>query len=583
MRAEKSKLFVNQTDLEFLDDGELRINLDVSGFSDENGKVLRFAVWVREEHREIDNQLKPPITFKSWSAGDKEWIALWVDAPKEKSEVSVPYHRRGRREDLLDALNNTYSISDDFIEDRKDRLELIVIGDNKEYWHKQTGYRNVKLKPGRYYRISVTGVNSVGSSNLYYSNPIKTMDKNTPGYYAAIVVPVLFVFFLACGAVFYFYKRRDEFIEQNKAQIRGPYDAPQLVSSGVENHGFKMDRVDKKSKVIQLADFMETYHELKQDSCYKFADEFFELKEVGRDQLSEASLIPANRGKNRYTNILAYDKTRVLLNAVDDEPGSDYVNANYIAGNNSPREFIASQGPLPGTKEDFWRMVWEQNSHIIVALCQVVERGRIKCDHYWPYDNESEWIGTDLNLQMTRESTLPEWIEREFVLIKGEERKEIKQFHFIVWPDNGVPNPLDPLVRFVRQVRHEMNRFPTSGPTVIHCSAGVGRTGTFVGIDRLLQDHKKKSYVDIFGMVYDMRMSRCLMVQTEAQYICLHDLVYQLQTGKMFFANETMEDSPIEEKPPLNDTMNGYANEALCDSTSSSSSSSLTTDEEPQP
>ena len=84
-----------------------------------------------------------------------------------------------------------------------------------------------------------------------------------------------------------------------------------------------------------------------------------------------------------------------------------------------------------------------------------------------------------------------------------------------MWPDNGVPSPLDPLVRFVRQVRHEMNRFPTMGPTIIHCSAGVGRTGTFVGIDKLLQDYKNKSYVDIFGMVYEMRMSRCLMVQTE--------------------------------------------------------------------
>ena len=86
-----------------------------------------------------------------------------------------------------------------------------------------------------------------------------------------------------------------------------------------------------------------------------------------------------------------------------------------------------------------------------------------------------------------------------------------------MWPDNGVPSPLDPLVRFVRQVRHEMNRFPTMGPTIIHCSAGVGRTGTFVGIDKLLQDYKNKSYVDIFGMVYEMRMSRCLMVQTEVR------------------------------------------------------------------
>ena len=87
-----------------------------------------------------------------------------------------------------------------------------------------------------------------------------------------------------------------------------------------------------------------------------------------------------------------------------------------------------------------------------------------------------------------------------------------------MWPDNGVPSPLDPLVRFVRQVRHEMNRFPTMGPTIIHCSAGVGRTGTFVGIDKLLQDYKNKSYVDIFGMVYEMRMSRCLMVQTEVRF-----------------------------------------------------------------
>ena len=96
------------------------------------------------------------------------------------------------------------------------------------------------------------------------------------------------------------------------------------------------------------------------------------------------------------------------------------------------------------------------------------------------------------------------------------------QFHFTVWPDNGVPSPLDPLVRFVRQVRLLMNsissRDPTAGPTVIHCSAGVGRTGTFVGMDKLMQDYKNKPYVDIFGMVYQMRMARCLMVQTEVSY-----------------------------------------------------------------
>lgn len=106
------------------------------------------------------------------------------------------------------------------------------------------------------------------------------------------------------------------------------------------------------------------------------------------------------------------------------------------------------------------------------------------------------------------------------------------KFHFTVWPDNGVPNPLDPLVRFVRQVRREMNRFPAAGPTIIHCSAGVGRTGTFVGVDKLIQDAEKEAEVDIFGLVYQMRMARCLMVQTEAQYICLHEVIYEMQRGK---------------------------------------------------
>ena len=115
-----------------------------------------------------------------------------------------------------------------------------------------------------------------------------------------------------------------------------------------------------------------------------------------------------------------------------------------------------------------------------------------------------------------------------------------------MWPDNGVPNPLDPLVRFVRQVRREMNRFPNAGPTIIHCSAGVGRTGTFVGVDKLIQDFEKEASVDIFGLVYQMRMARCLMVQTEAQYICLHEVIYEMQRGKYNLGDPVSPSAPEE-------------------------------------
>jgi len=465
----------------------------------------------------------------------------------------------------------------------------LVIGDGKESQNKDRYYKNAPLESGEKYRVSIQVENEAGASALYYSQPIEMNDAKKA---IAIVIPIVVVLIVAVVVLYYVLRRRQLSAPKDNAknQELGLANGTAGPGGGHVNPVFTQDRprielnsVERKSKVIQLVDFKQVYDELRQDSSYKFAGEFFELKEVGKDQTTEASLLTANRGKNRYTNILAYDKTRVKLGATDDDPGSDYINANFIAGNNSKREFIATQGPLPGTKEDFWRMCWEQNTPIIVALCQVVERGRIKCDHYWPYDSDPEWVGSDLQLVMERESTLPNWTEREFILTKGETSRRIKQYHFTVWPDNGVPSSLEPLVKFVRQVRFEMNRFLDRGPTIIHCSAGVGRTGTFVGYDRLLQDYENKSYVDIFGMVYEMRMSRCLMVQTEAQYICLHELVYDLQIGKYNYDRDNgASDNSGElktEPQTIGAAQAGITNPALID-TSSSSSGSLTSDEE---
>uniref|UniRef100_A0A3Q0S5G3 Protein tyrosine phosphatase receptor type B n=1 Tax=Amphilophus citrinellus TaxID=61819 RepID=A0A3Q0S5G3_AMPCI len=197
---------------------------------------------------------------------------------------------------------------------------------------------------------------------------------------------------------------------------------------------------------------------------------------------------------------------------IDDDPCSDYINASYIPGNNFRREYIATQGPLPGTKDDFWKMVWEQNVHNVVMVTQCVEKGRVKCDHYWPFDQDPLYYGDLINPEDDPRSVYCTCVFQEEQL--GFSRL-VRQFHYTVWPDHGVPETTQSLIQFVRTVRDYVNRTPGSGPTVVHCSAGVGRTGTFIVLDRVLQQMDAKDTVDIYGAVFDLRLHRSHMVQTE--------------------------------------------------------------------
>ncbi|MED6289533.1 hypothetical protein CHARACLAT_003797, partial [Characodon lateralis] len=281
------------------------------------------------------------------------------------------------------------------------------------------------------------------------------------------------------------------------------------------------------SSPIKIVNFESHYNKLLADSSYLLSEEYEDLKDVGRNQPLDSALLPENRGKNRYNNILPYDSTRVKLSYVDDDPCSDYINASYIPGNNFRREYIATQGPLPGTKDDFWKMVWEQNVHNVVMVTQCVEKGRVKCDHYWPFDQDPLYYG-DLIVQMLSESVLPEWTIREFRICCEQQLsfiRLVRQFHYTVWPDHGVPESTQSLIQFVRTVRDYVNRTPGSGPTVVHCSAGVGRTGTFIVLDRVLQQLDTRDTADIYGVVFDLRLHRSHMVQTEGQYLYLHQCI----------------------------------------------------------
>ncbi|XP_047019276.1 tyrosine-protein phosphatase 10D isoform X1 [Helicoverpa zea] len=281
---------------------------------------------------------------------------------------------------------------------------------------------------------------------------------------------------------------------------------------------------------VRVADFIDHYRLMSADSDFRFSEEFEELKHVGREQPCTAADLPVNRPKNRFTNILPYDHSRYKLQPVDDEEGSDYINANFVPGHNSPREFIVTQGPLHCTRDDFWRMCWESGSRAIVMLTRCVEKGREKCDRYWPYDTRPVYYG-DIAVTALNESRYPDWTVTELMLSRGAEQRVLKHFHFTTWPDFGVPEPPTALARFVRAFRERCP--PDARPVVVHCSAGVGRSGTFITLDTALQQLAAHAeYLDVFGMVHAMRRERVWMVQTEQQYICIHQCLVAVLEGQ---------------------------------------------------
>ncbi|XP_026558929.1 receptor-type tyrosine-protein phosphatase O [Pseudonaja textilis] len=280
----------------------------------------------------------------------------------------------------------------------------------------------------------------------------------------------------------------------------------------------------KLTNPVQLDDFDSYVKDMAKDSDYKFSLQFEELKLIGLETPHFAADLPMNRSKNRYTNILPYDFSRVQLVSMNEEEGSDYINANYIPGYNCPQEYIATQGPLPETRNDFWKMVLQQKSQIIVMLTQCNEKRRVKCDHYWPFAEEPVLYG-DITVEMLSEEEQADWVFRNFRISYADEVQDVMHFNYTSWPDHGVPptNAAESILHFVQMVRQQAMK--SKGPMVVHCSAGVGRTGTFIALDRLLQHIHDHEFVDILGMVSDMRSYRMSMVQTEEQYIFIHQCV----------------------------------------------------------
>ncbi|XP_077591289.1 phosphatidylinositol phosphatase PTPRQ [Stigmatopora nigra] len=438
--------------------------------------------------------------------------------------------------------------------------ETYVIGDQDECMRKNhtDAVCNGPLKANTVYVFKFRATNVIGQyTDSEYSDHVKTAVSGLLSRDEQIILGVLLSVFLAvlliiiiCVSVKVHQRKKEggTYSPRQAEIIETKCKLDQLIAvADLEMKQAKVHRYSsfffrrKEIYVIQLLSyrkslkpvnkksFLQHVEDLCSNDNTKFQEEFSELPKLLQDLATTDADLPWNKSKNRFPNIKPYNNNRVKLLSEPGTAGSDYINASFVSGYLCPNEFIATQGPLPNTVADFWKLIWETGTRTIAMLTQCHEKGRIRCHKYWPEDNKPMSVFGDILISKVSEEILPDWTVRTLKVEKHGHYILVRHFNYTSWPEHGVPDCCGTLIKFVRVVRAHRHDNTT---IAVHCSAGVGRTGVFIALDHLIQHIRDHDFVDIYGLVAELRSERMCMVQNLAQYIFLHQSTLELLNNK---------------------------------------------------
>eukprot|EP00794_Sanderia_malayensis_P007980 gene7980-8837_t len=408
---------------------------------------------------------------------------------------------------------------------------------------------NTALKPEKSYSVFIR---AVSQTSLHYSTPwiaemktsaapIITKPPPPTGIIVGVVIGLV-IALVGAGLAFYLIRKRRQKentspstqrldgIEDHEMKTKKPrpLPPPKTVSTTdvdgfpyepksleiSKNHGYPAFPVKDILQVVRRksakedAGFNEEFQELPKDQLFTWSTGFN----------------PANKPSNRFANIIAYDYNRVKLRHSPE--GSDYINATYILDYQGRRKYIACQGPIPKSITKFWTLVWEQEVAAIVMLTKCVEGNKKKCEEYWPTSDPKQFGNIRVSFLGVEE--FPEYVLSTFEIQRENTIRTCKHFHYIVWPDHGVPAFPTSLLSFRRRFRQ---LFPYDAqrakPVIVHCSAGVGRTGAFIAVDTLINLIERQRLVDVFSYVNLLRLQRRDMVQRANQYKFIYECLLE--------------------------------------------------------